>query len=357
MNKHEFITKLNGKLFLLNESERRDIIDEYIGHIELKMQDGKSEADAIRDFGDIDALADEILEAYHIDNSRAKTKNIDMYIRQGVDYISKATERILSFSSREMARVAVEFVLVLLVISILRLPFSMVAGLLISFFGWLPKYLYVPIRSIVDLTASLACLGLGLLIIYNFINKRILGVTPSFTQQSVNRNFQKSQPSKAQQPASATQVQEPVYNDEFVNKGFADTQAPSFEMPQQDSFTKNADFESKGSYSDYEVNQTYSAQENYSNQYPQKSSSAGDFVINLLVGALKILLFISVWVPSAIVTIVGIVCTVLAFIVYFSTGIGFIGICIAGIGCCVIGISFTAWLTEFIMGGKKDEKI
>ena len=43
MNRHEFITKLNGKLFLLTESERRDIIDEYLGHIDMKMQNGKTE--------------------------------------------------------------------------------------------------------------------------------------------------------------------------------------------------------------------------------------------------------------------------------------------------------------------------
>ncbi|MEG1782255.1 MAG: DUF1700 domain-containing protein, partial [Oscillospiraceae bacterium] len=142
MNKHEFITKLNGKLFLLSESERLDIIDEYISHIELKVKDGKSESEAIKDFGDIDELADEILEAYHIDNSRAKTKNLDMYIRQGVDYISRATERLLSFSSREIARLAVEFVLVLIVVSMLSVPFQMAAGVLNGFFSWLPYPLY-----------------------------------------------------------------------------------------------------------------------------------------------------------------------------------------------------------------------
>ncbi|MEG2191847.1 MAG: DUF1700 domain-containing protein [Oscillospiraceae bacterium] len=343
MNKHEFITKLNGKLFLLSESERLDIIDEYISHIELKVKDGKSESEAIKDFGDIDELADEILEAYHIDNSRAKTKNLDMYIRQGVDYISRATERLLSFSSREIARLAVEFVLVLIVVSMLSVPFQMAAGVLNGFFSWLPYPLYTPIRAVIDLVASIGSFILGILIIYSFINKKILDATPDFTRQSVKRNS----PPTQRETASSTGA----FKDEFVGGDGVDMGQPNFHTP-------NEAYE--GQSSGYNSERYYDAYQNQGEYYPnnsKKNMNAGDFVINLIVISLKVLLFLCGWVPGAIITTMVIVATILMIILYFSTGVGFIGLCIAGVGCCVMGIAFIAWLTQVIMGGKKDEKV
>ena len=70
MTRYEFISVLKEKLYLLNENECRDIIEEYMAHIDMKMAEGKSEADAIKDFGNIGDLASEILAAYHIDSTR-----------------------------------------------------------------------------------------------------------------------------------------------------------------------------------------------------------------------------------------------------------------------------------------------
>ena len=61
MTRTEFIIGLKNRLNLLSESECVDIIEEYTNHIDMKMQEGKSEADAINDFGNLDDLADEIL--------------------------------------------------------------------------------------------------------------------------------------------------------------------------------------------------------------------------------------------------------------------------------------------------------
>ena len=66
MTKDEFLRILDRKLQVINERERRDIIDEYRTHIEMKVQEGKTEAEAIEDFGDIDELVNEILDAYKI---------------------------------------------------------------------------------------------------------------------------------------------------------------------------------------------------------------------------------------------------------------------------------------------------
>ncbi len=67
MNKKEFLEKLEKKLSVLNENERKDIISEYTDTINEKTKRGQSEEEAVKDFGNLDDLAKEILSAYKID--------------------------------------------------------------------------------------------------------------------------------------------------------------------------------------------------------------------------------------------------------------------------------------------------
>ena len=66
MNKTEFLDELKNCLAVLEEKEQRDILEEYTQHIDIKMERGLSEEEAIGDFGDLGQLAAEILEAYHV---------------------------------------------------------------------------------------------------------------------------------------------------------------------------------------------------------------------------------------------------------------------------------------------------
>lgn len=66
MKKQEFLDELKCHLKVLQEEEQEDILDEYSQHIEMKIANGLSEEEAIKDFGSIHALAGEILEAYHV---------------------------------------------------------------------------------------------------------------------------------------------------------------------------------------------------------------------------------------------------------------------------------------------------
>ncbi|MDO4318604.1 MAG: DUF1700 domain-containing protein [Lachnospiraceae bacterium] len=75
MNKAVFLEELKQHLKVLEESEQQDILDEYSVHIAMKMERGMSEEEAIRDFGDIRRLAQDILEAYHLDPQYADKKS------------------------------------------------------------------------------------------------------------------------------------------------------------------------------------------------------------------------------------------------------------------------------------------
>ena len=62
MNKTEFLDELKNGLAVLEEKEQQDILEEYTQHIDMKMEKGLSEEEAIGDFGDLGQLAAEILE-------------------------------------------------------------------------------------------------------------------------------------------------------------------------------------------------------------------------------------------------------------------------------------------------------
>ena len=66
MDKKTFLRELEQALSVLREDELRDILDEYAQHIDMKVERGLSEEEAIADFGSFSELTAEILEAYHV---------------------------------------------------------------------------------------------------------------------------------------------------------------------------------------------------------------------------------------------------------------------------------------------------
>ena len=66
MDKKTFISKLEQSLSVLQEDELKDIISEYEQHIDMKQERGLTEEEPIADFGSLDELTGEILEAYHV---------------------------------------------------------------------------------------------------------------------------------------------------------------------------------------------------------------------------------------------------------------------------------------------------
>ncbi len=66
MDKKEFLSELEKSLSVLQEDELRDIVSEYEQHIDIKTEKGLTEAEAIADFGSLQELTAEILEAYHV---------------------------------------------------------------------------------------------------------------------------------------------------------------------------------------------------------------------------------------------------------------------------------------------------
>ncbi|ERJ11830.1 HAAS signaling domain-containing protein [Haloplasma contractile] len=66
MDKQTFLKTLENKLIILNENEREDILTEYSDVIDQKVKEGKSQVEAVKDFGNIKELVREIYDAYRI---------------------------------------------------------------------------------------------------------------------------------------------------------------------------------------------------------------------------------------------------------------------------------------------------
>ena len=102
MNKEEFLKKLDKKLAVLSEKERKDIIDEYRDTISEKVKHGQSEKDAVKDFGDIDELSKEILQAYKLDPNYNDKSSFDKLMDDGEDLIKKGADK-LAKTSKDIA--------------------------------------------------------------------------------------------------------------------------------------------------------------------------------------------------------------------------------------------------------------
>ena len=124
MTKDEFLRLLDRKLDVINERERRDIIDEYRTHIEMKMKEGKSEEEAIEDFGNIDELVDDILDAYKINTDRVN-RSFDTKLNRFMDDLFNGFQRFLgSFTSLQMDDVVRLVFEILVILILLAVPVS-----------------------------------------------------------------------------------------------------------------------------------------------------------------------------------------------------------------------------------------
>ena len=76
MTKTKFLTLLQQQICMLDDEEQKDILDEYSQHIDMKVESGMTEAEAIEDFGPMAELAAEILSAYHVKPLSAPTESV-----------------------------------------------------------------------------------------------------------------------------------------------------------------------------------------------------------------------------------------------------------------------------------------
>lgn len=143
MNKKEFISELKSKLSILKKEEVNDIVNEYSEHIEEKIRSGKSEKEAIEEFGDIDELVSGILDAYKIDKEYyKKTSILDNIAEDTKEVFNKIIKIISNGSSKEIIKLLAYILVTILICYILKLPFYIIETFVNKLFIGLPISVY-----------------------------------------------------------------------------------------------------------------------------------------------------------------------------------------------------------------------
>lgn len=143
MKKKEFISELKSKLSILKKEEVNDIVNEYSEHIEEKIKSGKSEKEAIEEFGDIDELVSGILDAYKIDKEYyKKTSILDNIAEDTKEVLNKIIKIISNGTSKEIIKLLAYILITILICYILKLPFYIMETFVNKLFIGLPVSVY-----------------------------------------------------------------------------------------------------------------------------------------------------------------------------------------------------------------------
>lgn len=153
MSKDKFLRDLEKKLSILSEEERKETIDEYRDIIEEKVKHGKKESEAVKEFGSIDELAKEILNAYKINpdynrnNTGDKAKDFvdgaEEIIRKGAKKISKVTDDVVDSlkksdfecTTSNVFEIVVKVIILLIFLAILKIPIYLASEIGAGIFG------------------------------------------------------------------------------------------------------------------------------------------------------------------------------------------------------------------------------
>lgn len=168
MNKEEFINELRSKLSILKEEEIDDIVSEYGEHIDEEIKSGKSETDAINEFGDIDELVSGILDAYKInDKYYNKTSVLDNIFDDAKNVFNKIIKIISNGTSKDIIRLLVYVAITILICYILKLPFYILETFVNKMFIGLPVSVY----NIISRCSSILVYALYIMFVFVVVVK------------------------------------------------------------------------------------------------------------------------------------------------------------------------------------------
>lgn len=153
MNKKEFIKALEQKLSILDEEEVKDIVNEYKDTIDEKVKHGKTEEEAVADFGSIDELTKEILKAYKInpkygdkkDNAKEVIDDVESLIKKGAKKMAEFSKKVVEDFKNSGNNLSVELIFEIIIKAIILLILCAFLHLPFEFINFL-------VRQILDIT-------------------------------------------------------------------------------------------------------------------------------------------------------------------------------------------------------------
>ena len=178
MNKQKFEAYLRDKLSILQEEEIDEIVAEYLQHIDMRVAEGVSEEEAIADFGDLNELVNDLLDAYKINRNERDFEKFENRVKLGLntamDFINRVASSIMKRSSNEVVTLIVEFLIVIFVVFLLNSFIGAVFSGFHSAFYFRPYFLTNLIRLLIGLVRVVLTTSVSLAIFYWFAKERVL---------------------------------------------------------------------------------------------------------------------------------------------------------------------------------------
>ena len=259
MTRFELAATLSRRLYMLTEEERHSIIDKYVSGVNMEIEAGISEKEAVGRLGDIDLLADRILMRHHIDPRQVKE--------------NRKTETDINLRQEEKENSNLK----------------------------------------------------------DTVNEAVHRATDAVKNAAVQST------ETVKEVAAKTTEAVKTVSGKTADAAKAVTE-------------KTADAAKAA------TEKTVDATKQAAGKTGRLFSRIGKSTAKITFSFVNFLLFLFVWIPSMLITALGVICTVAVISVYLFTGIGFMGVCLSGLGCCVVGISFCLWLGNILTGGKTDEQ-
>ncbi len=172
MKKEEFLKKLRKELDILEESEINDIIEEYEGYIDEKINQGCTEQEAIKSMGDIDELASELLSAYKIKKPQEKA-SFNNLVSSVINIFNQIVEVLATKSFSEILKFILEMVIIFLIIGIFKIPFIIIEDIIENTFRN-AGYLGFIFKSLSTFAIELIYLVFAFILFIKIFEKRYL---------------------------------------------------------------------------------------------------------------------------------------------------------------------------------------
>lgn len=214
MSKKEFIKLLEQKLDILDEEELKDIINEYKDTIDEKVKHGKTEEEAVEDFGSIDELAKEILKAYKINPKYGEKKdNVKEVINDCESLIKRSAKKLANFSKsivddfknsnnnltiELIFEILIKGILLLVLFAILRLPFEFInylgESILDIAFYPLDSILVFVWKVVLFLLYFVCCVLISIAMFKQYFNNENIDVKEQKSKKQIKKKEVESKP-------------------------------------------------------------------------------------------------------------------------------------------------------------------
>jgi len=195
MKKQEFLEALESKLDSLNSEDRKKVIRKYKSTITRRLNKNEKETKIILSFGDIDFLAEEILATHQVEKKDVKeevkkeektskkeekiTEDVPETKEEKVGYfqgfLNSINNLIDSFQKNNFKgnlKLALELLLIVIFISLLKLPFILLRDIILDYFNILSVSGDSSVTILIYRIIDIIYIIFAVLVFVNMIKKR-----------------------------------------------------------------------------------------------------------------------------------------------------------------------------------------